>query len=1377
MTGEYEIIMYAPLSNFIQSDHLFFFFEGVYGSMVKSNRPDFDYIMLIDTEGLLSVEKNDEEYDRRLILFCLAVSHLVIVNVVGEVNATLMKMLILCTDSLQKLGVSKVHRPHVHIVLNQKANPDLESNGTTIETTIATTSGATIGKIIDELKKANLDKELEINEETCHTLPSAFKKEHFPGDQVTAKLFRTDPDFIKKVQRLCEQFVSTAAKSLEQAREQFSDPLRWVKFAATVLEILRKFPDMTYFNDIREREQDDLMREWIRKILEQTFTARLRQDLLNEVVGQSVRETKTVFEFKFQTFREDLTNELKKQLKFTAAMETVRKRSETFLNAQINSLLYAWIESAIMNNERRQLEELVHKGETQFHDIIQQTIEAIRKNEHHHLEKLVPNVHTQFLNDIQATIRDTSRLSEEQAGNIFDKIWNNTYPRVASEFKHDNQLRSALQFVYRNYHIFEKSNLPDIKALLPLLDVIPRSTEATPATPRSNADRTAQEQNDMQIFGRIQKKCIQNMFSHTPIEELPFKYDTTAEYTRMTICNFTHLYVPTIIMEYDRYHKDGRTGIWSPEFHLHLRRFILKKDSAPAPSDEQPGIWKKLLHIGKSFTKLLDIIFSLVVLDETVPRFRPVDIDLVQQLVGMVLGHIREINNELDIFKLAASKHYLGMVHTYTVLVLTKFYYDEQWRFFDKVLVKVREKQPGWRAYFIAMVTQDQKADPRFAEDLVKVFVDSVIEYFQTKVKEKIRAQTELDGTTLDRSTLLDDLDTSISSMTNDELYDYMKDPLAALSRKFNERWMKIKAAIELFIVECKQKCKLIIDQFFQLLQIIQSVLQQFQAEKITFISQLFTTRDGSDALNTVNKGRCASFFLYAYFCQTNPFPSQFQLFNVTYLLSGTGMQMIKQFQPPPPDVKAIFLTMADKFNSTSILNLAVFVQKCLDQKLTAHESFENKSKNSIIMLNELCVKEEQIFQIKQCKGERSTCPCCNRICDVDHSIDKTSAPGTGNNLHHCQIGHQYRAFARVKHVNKNNVTGLHEPSMQRCEHLQDRDRVTIVNVNGGIDTVRWADYVLKNKDWNWDFRLQQISTSSHNLSTNLPTIWSRIGKQWCKTHDMDFVTMNRKATRDSNYYNAVAGQSVIANVLSYDKHGNPMETMYDLGRDGAFSDYSILIGQFYADGQFNDLAMQKSIDALKLKGFAVKHVKTENEFITELQSKCHKIAWVISTSSIQNGALVTALTTFHSAGGAIFLFADNAPFLCHASEFLQRKFGITLSADYYLGCKMLTYKENGHLQTGHFGQHDIFTGIQNLYEGHTICHPVYPTQESRKALVTLATATDGNPSIAVYNPSATSSEGRLALDCGFTKLYVNWDTAGTARYIVNISCWLLGLE
>ncbi|CAF1455508.1 unnamed protein product [Rotaria sordida] len=252
--------------------------------------------------------------------------------------------------------------------------------------------------------------------------------------------------------------------------------------------------------------------------------------------------------------------------------------------------------------------------------------------------------------------------------------------------------------------------------------------------------------------------------------------------------------------------------------------------------------------------------------------------------------------------------------------------------------------------------------------------------------------------------------------------------------------------------------------------------------------------------------------------------------------------------------------------------------------------------------------------------------------------------------------------------------------------------------------------------------------------------------------------------------YNEVAGKSNIIDANGYDRYGNPTEREYDLGRDGAFMGFNILIGQFYY------FDMQQPIDALKIKGFQVKHVMAEDECMTELASNRYQIAWIISSTQIQNSKFISALTAFHSAGGAIFLFADNTPYVCHASEFLRKKFGITVEGDYY-GEKTMTYKENGHLQTGNFGQHEIFTGITNLFEGSTICHPVYSTPESRTIFVTIATATDGNSSIAVYDPPSTSTEGRLCLDCGFTKLYYKWDSAGTARYVVNASCWLLGIK
>ena len=160
----------------------------------------------------------------------------------------------------------------------------------------------------------------------------------------------------------------------------------------------------------------------------------------------------------------------------------------------------------------------------------------------------------------------------------------------------------------------------------------------------------------------------------------------------------------------------------------------------------------------------------------------------------------------------------------------------------------------------------------------------------------------------------------------------------------------------------------------------------------------------------------------------------------------------------------------------------------------------------------------------------------------------------------------------------------------------------------------------------------------------------------------------------------------------------------------------------------------------------------------------------------IQNPKFIDALIDYHSGGGAIFLFADNTPYICHASQFLDKKFGITVDGN-YMGGKTMTYKEDGHQESGHFGQHEIFTGIANLFERITICHPIYSTPASSKKFVNIATATDNNPSIAVYDPLPTLGEGRLCLDCGFTKLYINWDSAGTARYIVNTSCWLLRIE
>ncbi|UJR34655.1 hypothetical protein I4U23_027432 [Adineta vaga] len=288
-----------------------------------------------------------------------------------------------------------------------------------------------------------------------------------------------------------------------------------------------------------------------------------------------------------------------------------------------------------------------------------------------------------------------------------------------------------------------------------------------------------------------------------------------------------------------------------------------------------------------------------------------------------------------------------------------------------------------------------------------------------------------------------------------------------------------------------------------------------------------------------------------------------------------------------------------------------------------------------------------------------------------------------------------------------------------------------------------------------------------------------RLVKQRTVPSSSSSITITNKTTTSTvplQAYNDVIGKSNITDALAYDCHWNPVGREYDLGRDGVFMGFNILIGQFYEG--IPDVNMKKPIDELKMKGFQVKYVKTEDECIKELASNQYQVAWIISNSRINNRDIISSLTNFHSNGGGIFLFADNIPFVCHANEFLSKKFGIIVEGN-YCGANTMTYKENGHREKGHFGQHEIFTGIKNLFEGITICHLVYSKEASRRVFVPIGTASDGNTSIAVYDPisNSTINEGRICLDCGFTKLYCNWDSAGTARYIVNASCWLLRIE
>ena len=74
--------------------------------------------MVCDTEGLMSPEKKDKEFDRKVLLFILAVSNIVLVNVKGDLHKPMVDLLEIATLSLHELNKSTMPHPEIFMIFN-----------------------------------------------------------------------------------------------------------------------------------------------------------------------------------------------------------------------------------------------------------------------------------------------------------------------------------------------------------------------------------------------------------------------------------------------------------------------------------------------------------------------------------------------------------------------------------------------------------------------------------------------------------------------------------------------------------------------------------------------------------------------------------------------------------------------------------------------------------------------------------------------------------------------------------------------------------------------------------------------------------------------------------------------------------------------------------------------------------------------------------------------------------------------------------------------------------------------------------------------------------------------------------------------------------
>jgi len=186
--------------------------------------------------------------------------------------------------------------------------------------------------------------------------------------------------------------------------------------------------------------------------------------------------------------------------------------------------------------------------------------------------------------------------------------------------------------------------------------------------------------------------------------------------------------------------------------------------------------------------------------------------------------------------------------------------------------------------------------------------------------------------------------------------------------------------------------------------------------------------------------------------------------------------------------------------------------------------------------------------------------------------------------------------------------------------------------------------------------------------------------------------------------------------------------------------------------------------------------VESEKEFLEKLPQA--DVAWILSAhefidKDIEEAKFVETVMEYHTGGGGLFIWAENDPFYFHANLLLQKLFNVKVSGN---DPAKLTLTLGNSSTPGHFGGHHVTTGLQHLFEGDSVSF-IEDTKSLSNKLEIIATSSGGHPVLFAGNTNEFKQAGRIFVDCGFTKLFMHWDTAGTARYVKNACVWLLGLD
>ncbi|CAF1334265.1 unnamed protein product, partial [Rotaria sp. Silwood1] len=1010
---------------------------SIYGTLInvqsKTNKNqliplDYDYILVIDTEGLLSIQKHDEQYDKRLILFCLAVSHLVIVNVEIEINEAVRKFFVLCTQALKYLGETRVTRPTVHFVLNKRPNPDEEYCKTLLECVRTT------------LKNNKLDNEINLQPDNFHVLSTAFNRNPFDILNGKCAAFSTDIRFVTNVQKLCKFLIDTSSDIIRQTGDDFCVPTSWIAFANRVLQTIKKHPDLTHFQDVFERDQYNKIRDDIRRDFDQYLSPTVARYLMDKEKQNSTDHIKDSFKIEYERILKTLEDRLREHCGQCQASENIQERSSRFMQVQLINIFRSWEVSARMASERYKIDQIVNDIENKLR------------------AKAISVTHKNYL------------MNKQSATEMFDEELKDIFIQIKDKFKSEMVWKQSIDMVSHLCDVLDKDVLPtgnNILVYLPFLKTLDNGS-------------TDQSISMDDCLSEIRAKFISEASSLDPLTS--------------HLINMSSLISRNEIKQSHKFlNNDELSRIYFVMYPDGKKtRESVRKGARQLYSQLFNDNWKTIVQISKCFEVLLaDIKEILTSTNNDEPS---TEITLVQKILGAVNKLTQDFNNELNIFNFCLSKQFRSTLYICAVISTALYYYNRQKTHFLHVIRCASENKSKLIERFLPWVVLIENDDENVAINCINELSQVLCQLFEPQIKEIIEKHINNEMIkTLNRCSIIKELDDEVYHATDDWLKRYVLYPIDLIVERFNEKWTRVKATVDEKLNMIVNLVSMRLREIFQLIKTVNTISQELGAHSLSFVDSLFQLKGEQRTDHVNDKQFCMAKLFYLYLVGED-IPREIYTRNGSiYTVDSRWQIIIDNFPKPSAKIKQVFRLLQNAFEMSTISYLGFFLDKILTRQNEIELAVSNQM-TSFIQKTYLIIKEQLSNRMRGCQAQ---CPCCKRICDVDHHLNITSPIGQEENRHRCQFGHQIRGMGGIRY----EITD--EASTSWCEIIKDNDPIT---TSKNIRQT-WKNFKSANADWDFGDDLRVRET----LATSYPYIWEKIGKQLCDHfgNGMKFVKQN----------------------------------------------------------------------------------------------------------------------------------------------------------------------------------------------------------------------------------------------------------------------------